>query len=464
LTPSSSDPAWNAAAADWWKGWCENADLTSRASFGTILALASRSWFIDGESFILLTRGESNRPRIQLIEGHLVNTPDQFAEYEGKSICDGVALDKNGRPVGYWVGSDSDGKQMIYKGTTPADFVAHVMEPSRPGMHRGLSMLYPVINDLQDLEELHMLEMQSAKDHAAVSRTIETASGELDAVDLRRQEFSTGSGGNSGGSQNTRNLHYESIFGSSVKVLKRGDKMTLLASQRPSVVTQDYWKYRTEMVCSGVGIPYVLVFPDSMQGTVYRGALDTAAAFFAARSQVMQDVARRIYTYVMGWARYNVPELRDAPADWSRVSIRAPRAVNVDVGRNSSAMLAELEKGATNYEAIYGPLGLDWREEFVKLKEQQDFAKSIGLTLDPAAAAQPMQSAPVAPQPTNLQIEVLPGKPKALLVNRDEKGRMLGVTEVPQPVDLKVAVTPGAPQSFDLQRDAQGRAVALSPR
>jgi hypothetical protein len=158
--------------------------------------------------------------------------------------------------------------------------------------------------------------------------------------------------------------------------LKNNETLEQFRSERPSVATRDYWKYLTEKICIGTGMPYVVVFPESMQGTVYRGSLDAAASWFAARSQVMIEALRRIYEYYMRWAVFGGdPALRNKPGNWYAVSIRPPRTINVDVGRNSSAMLAELAAGATNYERIYAPLGLDWREEILKLKEQRDFIR-----------------------------------------------------------------------------------------
>lgn len=399
LTPSSSDPEWNQKAMEWWQGWERNCDLTSRASFATIQGLAARTWFIDGECFIPLVKGESGRPRIQLLEGHTCATPDKLANQEGKTICDGVVLEPNGRPAAYYIG-EQDGNQLIFKAPKPAEYMVHIFEPSRPGMYRGLPFLYPVMNDLHDLDDLQILEMQAAKQHAEISLAIYTESGELNPAAMRRQSVNTGASGNSAGSANERAKYYEDIFGSRAKVFKRGDKVEMLDSKRPSVVSREHWEYLARKVCVGTGIEYVLVFPESMQGTVYRGALDAANAFFRARSAVLASAFERVYAYAMGWARYNEPTLRDPPADWWKVSIRPPRAVNVDVGRNSQAMIAELQARTTNYERIFAPLGLDWREEFRKLKEQQDYAREIGLELgEPAAPAAKPDEKPAEPEP-----------------------------------------------------------------
>ena len=275
----------------------------------------------------------------------------------------------------------------------------HLFEPSRPNQYRGIPFVHPIINKLHDLDDLELLEMKAAKELARSINVVKNSAGELSPEELRRQRYNTTETLSDGATSVTeeRSKYYADSVGGETVVMKTGDEMERLTSDRPSVVTREYWHELKADCCAGLGIPYVLVYPESMQGTVYRGALDMANSFFRARHTVVADCARRIYEYVMEWARYNVPTLRDAPGDWRNVTIHAPRAVNVDVGRNAAAEIKQLEAGTTNYGLIYGPLGLDWRAQFRDLKEQIDYAAEIGLVLpgltpapepvDPAAEA-----------------------------------------------------------------------------
>ncbi len=171
---------------------------------------------------------------------------------------------------------------------------------------------------------------------------------------------------------------------------------------------REYWRQLTEKVCAGVGIPYVLVYPESMQGTVYRGALDMSAVWFKSRHQVMSSAARRIYEYVMEYAIKSDPTLNDAPADWYEVAITAPRSPNVDVGRNSAAQLKELEAGILTYDEVYGSRGLDWRSA-LEAKAQQalfirELANKYGLRVSEVSTiqedrAERIKTEPTIPQP-----------------------------------------------------------------
>jgi lambda family phage portal protein len=363
MNPASNDEVWNARAKVAWDGWIPLCDLTSRQSFGTLMGLAVRTWFVDGECFILLTKGQSGRPRIQLIEGHLVGTPPELASLEGETIIDGVQIDPNGRPVAYWIATeDARGKRVF----TPvrAESVVHLFEPSRPGQYRGIPFCYPVINAIHDLDDLRLLEMKAARDGAEVTNVLKNATGEFDEETLIRSAHVLANPTVEGQSVEEGRAQYlrDTVGGRSI-ALRTGEDFAQFEMKRPAESTFKLWRNLIEEICAGVGISYVLVFPESMQGTVYRGALDMANSFFRSRFLVPSAAAARVYEHVMNFERYANPALVDAPGTWRNVTIHPPRAVNVDVGRNSTAAINEVRAGLKTAAAWYGELGLDWSQE-----------------------------------------------------------------------------------------------------
>jgi capsid protein len=244
--------------------------------------------------------------------------------------------------------------------------------------------------------------MESCKLASSVAQVIKTSSGEVQASSLRSGVV---------GSQGTAQTYYENVFGSTVKVLKSGDEFEQFQADRPNVNMREYWRSLTEKVCAGVGIPYVLVFPEGMQGTVYRGALDMSSVWFRSRHQVMASAARRIWEYVMEYAIRTDPSLRDSPDDWYEVAIQAPRSPNVDVGRNSAAQLAELGAGVTTYDEIYGARGIDWRSALEAKAQQaryiQDLANKYGLDVSEISTSQKQA---IAPEPAEMAIEQAPSE------------------------------------------------------
>lgn len=397
--PASSDEKWNAAALDYWTQWQRFADLSSRQSFGTLQGIISRTLFVDGEIFVLLTVGDTGNPRIQLVEGHRVRTPANMQD--GNGIIDGVHIDDRGRPIAYQVATEDQfrGESFVRQ---EADYVVHVYEPGRAWQYRGIPMLYPVMNDLHDLDDLQMFEMQAAKQQAETTMVIKTKEGELPQdEDLIR-------GITNGTDAVERSDYYNDVFGGRAKVLRHGDEFQQFAGERPSNATSGYWDYLTRKVCAGVGIPSEIVMPVSMQGTSMRSVLDMANAFFRQRSGVIADHLKRVYEFVIQVGMQN-GDIPPGPSDWYKSSYRSPRSINVDVGRNSAAMVAEWKSGMRTLRDTYAETGDDWRQALeqkaLEAKTISDLAKQYGVDraeivmLDPneisanAAASAPDPSA-----------------------------------------------------------------------
>lgn len=385
VQPASSDQAWNTAAAEWWNEWAMLPDLSSRQELPTLLSMIARAWFVDGESFVLLTNGES-RPRLQVIETHLIQTPP--GKEDDFNCLDGIDCDGNLRPIRYWVTEEKAKGRTVY---TPhdADKVLHVFEPSRAGQTRGLPFIHAVINDMRDLDLLQTLEMDAAKAASRVTN-VRISNDGLDPQSYRASRVTRSTTlSTAATATETRVKHYDDVTGARELSLKIGEDFKQFQSTRPSVATRDYWRFLMEKICIGCGFPYVLVFPDSMQGTVYRGALDMAASFFRLRSLVMQAAVRRIWGYVMAYARNAYPPLRDAPADWRRIRISPPRAVNVDVGYNAEALVKGLASLTTNWGDHFSALGQDWREQVDAYAEQLAYIKAKGI--EPQLGQKPEQ-------------------------------------------------------------------------
>jgi capsid protein len=358
LKPASSDKKWNAAAKARFVEIADSLDLAGDTFVG-FQAMAARRWFIDGEVFILKTKSAGPRPdlRIQLIECHRVQTPPDLFGGEGKTIFDGIERDAGGKPLRYWVREGSGYSPKL------AENVIHLCDPDRPGT-RAFSYLDSVLNDIHDLDDLQIFEMKAAKDAAEISNVLQTESGEISAEGLRKQHYKLGTQ-NTIGTETTedRVKQIRHALGGRTIALKLNEKIEQFRSDRPGVAMQGYWDYLTAKICVGSGISKLLVFPGSMQGTVVRADLDIAATFFACKSAVMASCVVKIFTWAIEWDSRFQANLADKPADWRKVRVLPPRSVNVDIGRNSTAMLAQLEAGACTMEMIYSPQGEDWEEQ-----------------------------------------------------------------------------------------------------
>lgn len=372
VTPASSDAAWNARALAWWQEWCRFADLTSRQSFETLQALVARAQAVDGEIFIWLTEGEPDAqgrsfPRIQLIETHRVcdaKLPAQYSK-EGYNQFDGILSDARGRPVFYIVTNDADAFSKASPKSValiPAEQMVHVFEPSRPSQPRGATLFHACLPDLHDLDDLQQYEMLASKDAASRANIVKTASGEMpnDGTIIGQTEQIPGPNGE----LVEKVAYYQSAFGGKTVVMQHDDEFQQSTALRPTSAQQEFWKILERKVCRGTGISYAALtdYEGNWGGAALRGALASDNRFYDVRTKTLVTSFQRIWDYVIGTQVRQGGALAGAPADWRKTSWQSPRRATVDIGRESKAILDELEAGVRTERDVQGELGLDWNE------------------------------------------------------------------------------------------------------
>jgi len=406
LSSASSDSTWNIEADATFEKWKSVADIQSRFGFDNLQGIISRAVFIDGEIFVVLTR-EGLFPRIQLIESHRCKTPEALAHEEGKTVSDGVKIDSNGRPVGYYF-LNGDKFQLI-----DAASVVHVFEPARPGQYRGIPYCTAALNVLHDLDDLRTLEMRAAKDAAEISTVVKTASGEMPtALASMAQKFASVStaSGSASSVTDARRDYYQNATGGRTIVGYHGDSVEQHVPERPGANTREYWRLLAAEVCAASGIPLALIYPDSMQGTVYRGALDAAAAHFRCKTSVLTTYFRRIRNFVIESESKLNRNLAKLPADWTRTSNGTVRAPNVDIGRNSNAMLAELAAGTRTFTSVASELGLDGKQLLTEKANEAEFIRKLAQerAIDPSEISNIVLVQPMRTNTENQPEDVTP--------------------------------------------------------
>jgi capsid protein len=257
----------------------------------------------------------------------------------------------------------------------------HIFEPERPGMTRGLPMCTPVERTLHDLDDLQDLEMQKSKENATTAKVVKTKTGEApSSADMYRNKFLTQSQ-DANGNAVTKPMpqFYEITQGGEVVYMQPGEDMQEFRSETPSAATQEHWATLIGQACIGIGIPRVLVVPYTIQGTVLRADIETAAAYCRARSAIVAFAMSRLYKWAIGWAVDYDTAFKGVvkPSDWASVVVRPPRGVNVDVGRQSAALINEMNAGIRTLADICNELGLDWREVIKQRAKEAKFINDI---------------------------------------------------------------------------------------
>jgi capsid protein len=413
LSPQSSDEDWNERAKEVFEEWAVTAGLQGE-SLTDLMHIGHFCERTDGEIFMLKTRrawmqseldrraenGDArrivgSRPCLQLVEGHRVETPMGKWNEDITDIVDGVQMDRivlpGGRKLqvkkGFWVRDSLGNFDMddTYN-LVPLDGIIQIGEAQRANQLRYVSCFYATLMTFGDFNELLKCEAMAAKDGAEKTTVLTNASGEADPATLFKAAFNKSGVAAQGDSPDVKWEKYGQWFqkkvGGRALTLRTGEDVKQFMNNRPTVASREYWLFLISVICAGLGMSILLVFPDfsdNNQGTAIRAELDIADEVFKRRSRKWKAAYCDIWEYVMGWAIKNDVRVSDPPPDWRKVQVQSPKAVNVDAGRNASVDAAALADGRLNYKTYYGQQGKDWRTELKQTATEEDYCKKIGL-------------------------------------------------------------------------------------
>lgn len=399
--PGSED--WNHARQDSFNRWARSPNVDCKLTLGQSCVLWAGGLFDDGEVFIQLS---GPKPRLRTIEAHRVRSPAKYREYEGKTIIDGIRIDAVGMPTGYFVQDETDASPYTSP-TTSESFteikaydpakpleggIIHIFKVRRPGQMRGIPEGFSGMNTLHDYEDLHLMEMQVAKQAAAIGTVETNPTGELDSAATRRLKLSVGTQSASGALV-TKNADqfYQVSIGSQKVALKAGDSLKQFQVDRPSIATQNYWDLLISEICCSYNVPKLLVVPYSLQGTVTRADLDICANAFRSNFEILAWAMQQIYEWQSVWAK-NYDRSMDGqwPVDYLECVIRPPRAPNVDIGYTAKALQLELQMGVKTIQDVYAEKQQDWRVQLRQIAESEQYIDQLAqeFGIDPQRISQ----------------------------------------------------------------------------
>lgn len=178
---------WTADIQDRFKVWANDIehrnDARQRLTFGAQAKLAYLGYVRDGEAAAEIrdnARGLANTTNILLVEPERISTPADRMAMEGPLLRNGVVMDSNGAPVGYWVRSGHpqdptpDGRNLRWdyipaKGRTGRAKFLHIYSPRRAEQNRGISRLAEVMVPAKMLDRYDRAEVEAALKSALLS-------------------------------------------------------------------------------------------------------------------------------------------------------------------------------------------------------------------------------------------------------------------------------------------------------
>lgn len=397
VTSLASDAAWAERAEKVFEEMIKTAGIDGQSLF-TMLNVAHDCKKTDGDVLFVetsvrapfqirqgtkyATKMMMSVPRLQMVEGHRIETPPRRWNEEGSTIIDGIQFrqDKQTRPdgsvrntmvrVGCWVkdGATFSPEQDAYS-LIPVDDSYLVFSPTRVDQVRGISDYYAGETTLALLEDLLKMEMRAQEVQSNIAMFITNGAGQI--VDSKMQStlgalgLKVSKDGDGKAVVTQKDLEnvkqvYKQIWGGEVAVGRTGDTLGMMAPTRPAEATLNLWEYLINVWCAAAKSARILVFPKSAkgQGTEVRAELDKANTGFIGEFNLnWKPLMHRVWNYFIGWAIQNDARLANAPEDWQHIEVSPPRSVLVDHGYDSASMLAELAAGVTNLHFIAQRLG-----------------------------------------------------------------------------------------------------------
>lgn len=396
VVPNACDPvmdksaieAWNESRGCSWERWAKSPELGSNLSLAELTIQWEGMLFDVGNVIVHKTKDERGFPKIQTIDRLRLQTPPNLGAEEGKTILQGVRIDKAGKPTGYYI---RDAFELNVFRLIPASEIIHKFRAIRPGQPVGLPEAFSVINLLIDFTDLHLMEMGASKLASEIATVEINPAGEKDTLMSRSSRLGINSV-NAAGNTTSKNVlvDYNVTLGAKNIALRTGDKLDNFMVTRPTVAQQDYWDFLLAQICIGYNVPKLLVVPYSLQGTVTRADLDICSTAFRGDFEIIAAVVREIYEWQTEWAvRFDRALEGQRPANYSGCVIRPPRAPNVDVGYTASALALEMEMGVKTLQDVCAEANKDWRQHLREIAETESFIDELAeqYGIDPSRIA-----------------------------------------------------------------------------
>lgn len=374
---NSPDPEWNARAEEYFEAWSGyNADIKGRLHFGDLQRLISVHIDRDGDVGILFTKSAERGYALQLIEADRIiahpDNPDAFPQ--------GVKVDKYGRPVAYCVKADTKKGFRVLKGSS----MLLMLEPERAEQVRGFSALKHAISHIRDKRDILTFEKQGVKNLSSLSAVLESEFDEADedAWNLKQEEAAEPGG-------EATELTVSQMQSGAVPVLRKGEKLNAVQSNRPNVTFQGFLEFLVREFAVGMGLPFEFVWDThGLTGPSQRFVMGKAQRKFKERQRLFGPLLKRTWFLVIGEA-IESGKLKKQKG-WNRMRIQTPATLTIDVGREAQQEREDVKMGLMSMREHYGKRGLDWQGEVDQqlaetkylLRAAQKLAEEEGVSVD----------------------------------------------------------------------------------
>jgi capsid protein len=391
--PLTRNPDWNTAAKAQVELFHAKPEISGRFNWLQVLKMACHSLKVDGECFYIKTRTQNAIPCLQIVESHRVVQPD-IANLKG--WVNGIKYDRQGRPTTYAIQQD-DGSIAYYGAAS----IIHLYDPERATGTRGISPIQVAVNALRDKQEIIAAEKQAVKEFSRRTFVLKSGTGEFDSSDANF----FGSNGKANKARQTNPEDIDRKFGGLSMAIGTNESLEAFETSRPILNVMAMSVALEREVSNALGISSdFLLNPTKIGGPVVRMELAKAERQFAATGRVIIDGLVRPATQYFIADRITVGIL-PAQDGWEKMAFSQPRRLSIDVGRDTQAMIREIEVGTRNIQDVIEEGGDDAEAQIISRLDFKAWCKreaeARGLTYEDISMAtvssQPQPDDPPTP-------------------------------------------------------------------
>lgn len=369
------DEAANSRIEAAWRQWCKmgRCDVTCRHSFYDVQRLILRSIARDGEVLIRMMR-EPSGLKLQVLEADLLDESYFRKLDNGREVRFGVEFNEYRKPVAYYLLGNHPGDTQFnadFKSRVriPAEEILHPFRMERPEQSRGIPWLVSSMNRLRMLDGYAEAELVAARTGAAkmgffTKKTPEGWTGEID---------------------DDGNLAIDAAPGT-IEELPAGVDFKSWDSNHPNSGYGDFVKSCLRGVATSLGISYNSLSND-LEGVNYSsiraGLLEEREVWKAIQRFMIDHIMEPIFEawleieLISGrlglpfdkYWKFNAPDFRGRRWSW------------VDPKKDIEAAILGIQHKITTHRDVIADAGGDVYEVFTKVKDDEELAESLGLSL-----------------------------------------------------------------------------------
>lgn len=371
-----------------WTDWCKRGNCTvdGKKSFRAVESLVLKTIATDGEMFVRMVPGFSNKYRfaLQMIDPDQVDHLfSRFPSKQENEIRMGIEVDKWGKPVAYHVNPahPSDLGGSLIRERIPAEYILHLYDPERVNQTRGVTWFHPCMQEMRMLGGYVEAELVAARVGAA-------------KIGFLRHTDPAGYEAPNDDAKYTIDANPGVI-----ETLPPGMEFQEWNPDHPANAFSEFVKSMIRFIAGAMGVSYNALASD-LQGVNYSsmrsGLLIERDQWKMTQSMVKEDFLQPVFEGWISMALLSgqlVLDSRD-PSKFAEGKWESRGWQWVDPLKDVQASILTVGSGLGTRDEVIAERGGDVEEVFEQLSEEKKIAESYGLEFDISAMKPSVQKGP----------------------------------------------------------------------